>query len=250
MTEPLALSQEAFAHPAAYGTAVARAILIRVAAGELPATFRLHRPPRILAFSKQDAASPGFRDAAQAARDSGFEPVIRLVGGRAAVYHERTLALSWAVSDSRPAARTDDRFRELAELLAGSIRDLGVDARIGEIPGEYCPGAWSVNARGATKLVGTGQRLIAGAAHRGAVIVVGDSGAVRDALVPVYEALGLTWDRGTAGSIEDEAGSITTEAVEGAILAGLRERYDLSDAEIDHETRELADRLGSDHSVR
>jgi octanoyl-[GcvH]:protein N-octanoyltransferase len=249
MTEALSLSRQGFAHPAASGTAVARAILMRVAAGELPPTFRLHRPPRIVAFSKQDAASPGFRNAVQAARDCGFEPVIRLVGGRAAVYHERTLALSWAVPDPRPSARTDDRFRELAELLAGSIRDLGVDARIGEIPGEYCPGAWSVNARGVTKLVGTGQRLIAGAAHRGAVIVVGDGGAVRDALTPVYEALGLAWDQGTAGSIEDEAASVTTELVEEAILARLRERYELIEVAIEPATLDLAEHLQSDHSV-
>src|SRR5256885_14457761 len=131
---------------------------MRVEAGEIPATFRLHRPPRILAFSKQDAASAGFARAVRAARDAGFEPVIRLAGGRAAVYHEETLALSWAVPDRRPSARTEARFRELADLLAAAIRGLGVDARVGEVPGEYCPGAWSVNARGATKLVGTGDR--------------------------------------------------------------------------------------------
>ena len=249
MTEPLALSSEGFPGSAALSTAVARATLMRVAAGELPATFRLHRPPRLLAFSKQDAASPGFRDAVEAARGCGFEPMIRLAGGRAAVYHERTLALSWAVADRRPAARTEARFRELAELLAAAMRDLGVDAQVGEIPGEYCPGAWSVNARGATKLAGTGQRLIAGAAHRGAVIVVGDGKAVRDALVPVYEALGLEWDPATAGSIEGEAGPTAMEDAERAILARLGERYALTQSVADSATLALAERLESDHSV-
>jgi lipoate-protein ligase A len=222
---------------------------MRVAAGEVQATFRLHHPPRILAFSKQDAASPGFEDAVKAARDAGLEPVIRLAGGRAAVYHEETLALSWAVPDSRPSARTEQRFRELADLLAHSIRGLGVDARVGEVRGEYCPGAWSVNARGATKLVGTGQRLIAGAAHRGAVIVVADSAGVRDPLIGVYEALGLDWDPATAGSIEDEVAGITRERVEKAILARLGELYELREAPIDPETLALAERLQSDHSV-
>lgn len=249
MIEPLALSREDFARPAARGTAVARAVLLRVAAGDLAATFRLHRPGRILAFSKQDAASDGFRSAVEAARASGFEPVVRLAGGRAAVYHEGTLALSWAVPDQRPAARTETRFQELAELLVSAIRDLGVDARVGEIAGEYCPGAWSVNARGATKLAGTGQRLIAGAAHRGAVIVVQDSRSVRDVLIPVYDALGLAWDPATAGSIEDEAETVTTERVEEAIVSRLREHYKLTDAPIDGETLALAQRLESDHRV-
>jgi octanoyl-[GcvH]:protein N-octanoyltransferase len=228
---------------------VARATLMRVAAGEVPATFRVHRPPRILAFSKQDAAGPGFRGAVEAARGAGFEPVIRLAGGRAAVYHEGTLALSWAVPDSRPSARTEQRFRELADLLARSIGELGVDARVGEVPGEYCPGAWSVNARGATKIAGTGQRLIAGAAHRGAVIVVGDTAEVRDPLIPVYEALGLDWDPATTGSIEDEVPGVTPQRVEDAILARLGELYELREAPVDPETLALAERLESEHTV-
>jgi lipoate-protein ligase A len=203
----------------------------------------------MLAFSKQDAASPGFPDAVWAARAVGFEPVVRLAGGRAAVYHDQTLALSWAVPDRRPSVRTEARFRELAELLREALSDLGVDARVGEVPREYCPGAWSVNARGTRKLVGTGQRLIAGAAHRGAVIVVGDSDLVRDALVPTYEALGLDWDPATAGSVEDEVARVTITEVQEAIVARLAERYELAEAELDTETLALAERLESDHTV-
>lgn len=246
---PLQLVRQAYPDNPAFGTAVSRAILNRVAAGELPPTLRLHRPGATLAFSRQDRASPGFAAAVRAAREAGFEPVLRLAGGRAAVFHERTLAFSWAVPDPRPTTRTLERFRELAELLAAGLSGLGVDARVGEVPGEYCPGAWSVNAGGRTKLVGIGQRLIAGGAHRGAVVVVGGSDRIRDVLVPVYEALGLEWEPATAGSVEDEVGGVDLGQVEEVILSRLRERHELSEAELDATTLELAGQLEPNHRV-
>lgn len=249
MLPPLSVVRQTFPGRPAFGTAVSRAILIQVAAGELPPTLRLHCPGRVLAFSRRDRASRGYPEAAHGAREQGYQPVLRLAGGRAAVFHDRTLACAWAVHDARPSRRTNHRFRELAELLAEVMRRLGVDARVGEIPGEYCPGAWSINARGRTKLAGIGQRLIAGAAHRGAVIVIAESQRVRDALVPVYEALGLEWDPATAGSITDEVGDLAPATVEDAILNALAERHDLRETGLDHATLELAARLEPEHRL-
>ena len=246
---PLRVIQQGFPDRPAFGTAVSRALLVRVAGGELPPTLRLHRPGPTLAFSRQDAASRGYRAAARAAREAGFEPVLRLAGGRAAVYHHGTLACSWAVPDRLPARRTFERFRELAGLLAEALQRLGVDARVGEVPGEYCPGAWSVNARGRRKLVGIGQRIVAGGAHRGAVIVVSGSGAIRDVLVPVYEALELEWDPETAGSVEDEIGALGLATVEEAILDTFGEHYQLDPDELDQATLELASSLDPAHRV-
>jgi lipoate-protein ligase A len=243
----VALVHEAFPDRPALEVAVSRAILMRVAAGELPPMVRVHRCVPILAFSRQDRASAGYSAAVRAAREAGFAPVVRLVGGRAAVYHEATLACSWAVPDPRPAPGTTKRFRELAELLAAACARLGVDARVGEIPGEYCPGAWSVNARGRTKLAGIGQRLIAGGAHRGAVVVAGDSARIRDVLVPVYEALGLDWDPRTAGSVADEVGDVPLGRVADAIVAELSARYDLEVTEVDDATLALAGELEREH---
>ena len=56
-----------------------------------------------------------------------------------------------------------------------ALQRLGVDARVGEVPREYCPGDYCVNARGQTKLAGIGQRLIKGAWHIGGVIVVDEA---------------------------------------------------------------------------
>jgi octanoyl-[GcvH]:protein N-octanoyltransferase len=219
----------------------------RVAAGELPATLRLHRPARELAFSKQDAAAAGFSDALRAAHDVGFEPIVRLAGGRAAVFHEGTLAIAWSRPEARPVAGTRARFEELAAIVVAALTRLGIDARVGEVPGEYCPGAWSVNARGQVKLAGIGQRLIAGAAHLGAVLVVSDTALLRSALEPVYAALELDWDPETAASVADEVPGVGLAQVEQALLDELGARYELAPAELDHETLELAERLESAH---
>src|SRR5918994_2838072 len=239
----LRVVREPFSERPAFGAAVSRAILLRVAEGELPPTMRLHRTTRILAFGRHDAASPGFDDAVRAARATGFEPIVRLAGGRAAVYHEGTIALSRAIHDPRPAARTHARFEVIAELIAAALRRLGVDARVGEVPGEYCPGAYSVNARGRSKLVGIGQRIIAGGAHLGVVIVVRHSALVREALIPVYRALELDWDPATSGSVTDELGrEVTPDEVEEAVIAELAKRYELVSSELDEETLRAAAR--------
>jgi octanoyl-[GcvH]:protein N-octanoyltransferase len=239
---------DAFADRPVFGAAVSRAILVRVAAGELPPTVRLHRTGRVVAFGRQDAAAAGIGGAVAAAREAGFDAIVRVAGGRAAAYHEGTLALSRAVPARNPAAGTHARFGEMAELVAGALRELGVDARVGEVAGEYCPGEYSVNARGRTKLVGIGQRILSGGAHLGVVIVVRDSALLRRALIPVYEALGLDWDPATAGSVEDELGDVELAAVEDAILGGLRAGgYELVEGSLDPDTLALAERLQPDH---
>ncbi|MGH2979177.1 MAG: lipoate--protein ligase family protein, partial [Solirubrobacterales bacterium] len=114
----------------------------------------------------------------------------------------------------------------------------------GEIPREYCPGEYSINARGRTKLVGIGQRLIQGAWHIGGVIVVAEADRVRDILIPVYEALQLDWDPTTVGAIADEVPGITFEAVAQALIDELP---DHRPTELDDHTLALAERLEPEH---
>lgn len=219
----------------------------RVGAGDLPETLRLARPGAIVAFAKQDAVAPGYAAAVRAARAQGFEAILRLAGGRAAVFHEDTLSLAHAVPDPDPRPGIHARFQVTAGLLARALRRLGVDARVGEVPREYCPGGYSVNARGQVKLAGIGQRLIAGASHMGGVIVAGGAERVRDVLVPVYAALDLEWDPATAGSVGAEAPGAGLEDVERAILAEYAELGDLEEVELDADTLALARRLRAEH---
>jgi octanoyl-[GcvH]:protein N-octanoyltransferase len=217
---------------------------MRVAAGELPATIRIHQPAREVAFGRQDVASPGYPAAVRAAEAAGFAAVERLAGGRAALFHEGTIAIARAYPDPQPPQRTYSRFEEMAGMATAALTDLGVDARIGEVPGEYCPGAYSVNARATTKLVGIGQRMISGGAHVGVVIVASGSRLLRETLVPVYEALGLDWDPDTAGSVSDELGRpVELAEIEEVLLRQLDRRYALEEADLDDETLALASRL-------
>jgi octanoyl-[GcvH]:protein N-octanoyltransferase len=227
---------------------VSRALLERVAAGELPETLRLARPGAMVAFGKQDAVAPGYAAAAQAAREHGFEAVLRLAGGRAAVFHEQTLELAHALPGEDVRTGVHDRFREAADRIAAALRGLGVDARVGEVPGEYCPGGYSVNARGEVKLAGVGQRLIRGGAHLGAVVVAAGAARVREPLEPVYAALGLAWEPATAGSVADELPGLGLADVTDAIRAAYADDYELVDAALDEETLELARRLAPEHA--
>lgn len=244
---PLRVLEASFPDDPALDTAVSRALMLRVAAGELPETLRLARPGRIVAFGKRDAVADGYAAAVGAARAGGFEAIERLAGGRAAVFHEHTIAFAHAIPDADPRSGVDRRFEATAALLAAAFRGLGLDARVGEVQGEYCPGAHSVNAGGERKVMGVGQRLVSGGVHVGGVVVVDGSAAVRDILVPVYAALGLDWRPETTGALADEVPGTSWEGARDAIRAGYGERYELEPVELDRETLELARRLAPEH---
>jgi lipoate-protein ligase A len=243
---PLRVIRESFPDAPAFDVAVSHALLQRVAGGQLPASLRLARPGAMVAFGKQDAVSRGYGAAVRAARAAGFEAVLRLAGGRAAVFHEGTVALAHATPDPDPRPGIHRRFGDAAELIATALRSLGIDARVGEVTGEYCPGGYSVNAGGRVKLAGIGQRVIGGGAHLGGVVVASGADRVREVLVPVYRALELDWEPATAGSAADEAG-VGLEDVLAAIEAEYARRYELEEAALDEETLALAGRLEPRH---
>lgn len=244
---PVSFWTEAFPGRPVHETAVSRALLLRVGAGAAPETFRLHRTDAVLAFSPRDRRRPGFARAVEAARRAGFTPVLRLAGGHAAAFHSGTLAFAWSRPVPDPREGLVERFEEMASILVGALRRLGVDARVGAVPGEYCPGEHSVNAGGRTKLCGTGQRLVPGAAHVGGVIVFDGSDRLRDVLVPVYRALDLELDPMAVGSIADEVGPLPSDDVEHAIRRELADRFELRPGDPDPEALTLAAELAGEH---
>lgn len=221
MSRHISLVMDSFPAVPGLDTTLARALLRAVSAERLGETFRIYSPGRVLAFGKRDAISPGFAIAAAAARDMGYTPLLRLVGGRAAVFHEETLAFSWTRAIDDPRARIQEGFVGLSELLVRAFGRVGVAAAIGEIPGEYCPGRFSVHHSGGRKVMGVGQRLARRAAHVGGVIVVNGAAEVNRALHPVYRALGLEFDPSATGALTDQQPQLTVAAVVSAIVAEL-----------------------------
>ena len=184
-----------------------------VAAGTRPESLRLYGPDRALLFSSLDARRPGYERALELAGEAGYTPVIRLAGGHAAVFLETSLAFAWASAESDPRRGIRRRFEDLTRWFVTALRDLGLDARVGPVAGEYCPGEFSVNLAGHTKVMGVGQRVIRGGSHVGGVLTVGESRALREILIPVYEALQLDFRPETAGGIADFDASLNRRDV-------------------------------------
>ena len=228
---------------AAAELAGAAALLDEVKRGQRGGTLRLYRPRPTMAFGQRDTRLPGFEAAREASRAHGFEPVIRKAGGRAAAYHGGTLIVDHIEPAREAMVGHRHRFEVFGELYARVLRSLGVDARVGEIPGEYCPGEFSVygvpdgaasspagaegpeltTAAGRVKLVGTAQRVVAGAWLFSSVFVVSDAEPVRAVLTDVYRALDLPFDPATAGAADDLVPGIGVDHVEAALLTMYRE---------------------------
>ena len=146
-------------------------------------------------------------------------------------------------------ADVDARFAAEADSQAQALRRLGIDARVGEVAGEYCPGRFSVNARGQTKLIGAAQRIVRGAWLFSTVAVVDGGSRVRAVLEDVYAALGLAWDPASVGAVADELPGITLERVQTALLAPIGRRYALVASRIEDAERTAAHEELARHRV-
>lgn len=234
----------------AFDTAISRAILQRVDAGECAETLRLYVPDDVVAFSVTDRRRPGFPRALRLAREAGFGATLRLAGGRAALFQRESLAFAWSRRSPDARAEIAARFSECAEWICQALRSLGVDARVGEVAGEYCPGAFSVNAAGERKLAGIGQRIIRRAAHVGGVIAVGGRERALPVLEGIYRALDYELDPETVGVVTEERPDLLVEDVAEALLAPLRStRACREDERWNAEERTRAEGLEADHRL-
>ncbi|WP_435344516.1 lipoate--protein ligase family protein [Haloarchaeobius sp. HRN-SO-5] len=173
---------------------------------------RVWAPHRIVAFGRRDANEPGYEAAAAAARDAGFDPVQRSVGGRAVAYDgETTLAFARLVPVEDARTGLDDRYEALTVDVQRALRRLGVPAERGEPADAFCPGQHSLQRDG--KLVGIAQRVRSDAAVTSGVCIVRNHAELAAVLDEVYAALDAPFDPDAVGSVERAAGTADPDVV-------------------------------------
>jgi lipoate-protein ligase A len=228
-------------------TAISTALLQRIALGEIGPTLRIFTPSRIVAFGSQDRTRPGYAAAVTAVSELGYSGVERLAGGRAAVFHEGTIAFAWSTPHPDPKTGIEERYEALTSIIIDALGSLGVAGVVGELPGEYCPGRFSVHADG-HKVMGVGQRLIKNAAHVGGVLVVHSPDLVNLPLIPAYQALDYEWDPAATGSI---GGTTSVDRATRAMVNAFEAAgYALVPSEIGEETLALATALSDRHRTQ
>lgn len=155
------------------------------------------------AFGRRDSRLSGYPAAVESARSLGFAPVLRTVGGQLAPLHPGTLVIDVVAPAQAAAVRTRDRFGRASSAICTALAGLGVPAQVGELPGEYCPGEFSVNAAGAVKLAGIAQRVMAWGFLLSVNLVVDDPGPLREVVGVCYRDLGLPVDPSRVGAVSE-----------------------------------------------
>jgi octanoyl-[GcvH]:protein N-octanoyltransferase len=207
--------------------AATAALRDRVAETGQPAV-RVWAPARIVAFGRRDTRQDGYDAAAAAAREHGYEPVERSVGGRAVAYDgETTLAFARITPVDGVRGGLDDRYDALTGDVTGALAALGVDAREGEPPNSFCPGQHSLRTESGGKLAGLAQRVTQGAAITSGVLTVANHDDLAAVLDAVYGALDVRFDPESVGSVARAGGPSDPDRVRETLedaLVGDRER--------------------------
>ncbi len=183
---------------------------------------RVWTPPRQLAFGRRDANRRGYDRARTVARDRGFPPVERRVGGRAVAYDgETTLAFARAEPIADPRRGADDRYERLIADVVDALVEFGVAVERGEPANAFCPGSHSLQAGGG-KIAGIAQRVRSDVALVSGVVIVDGRRELAAVLEPVYDALDVAFDPGSVGSVAAAGGPAAPdrlrESIEDALV--------------------------------
>lgn len=183
-------------------------------------SLRIFRPRPTAAFAPRDTTLPQYNAAMDAMRSLGFAPVERRAGGQLAVYDDTALVIDLVAPHPEPRLDVIERFRVFSDAIAGALRKLSIDAHVGGVTGEYCPGDYSVNGMGRVKLAGVAQRIVRRGYHLGAVIAVERSPTVMNAVTTAYRIYDFDFNPKTFGAVADFA-SISFTELRSALLKAI-----------------------------
>ena len=175
------------------GFGLQQAVLEEVASGVRgPAALIWSSSPYVGA-TRPETRLEGFAKAAHSVEDLGFPVLVRNSGGGAVAANRGSLSFSLTLPVEDLRHGLYERYAEGVDLVSSALRRIGVEAEGGEVEGEFCPGAYSVRSGGpgGVKHAGLAQRVTRRAARLEALILVEDTGPVREALARFYGGLGL-----------------------------------------------------------
>lgn len=186
------LVSEPFENPEV-GFGLQQAVLEEVASGERGPTALMWSSSPYVGATRPETRRTGFSGAARSVEALGFPVLVRNSGGGAVAANGGSLSfsLTFPVEDLRHGLY--ERYAGGVDLVSSALRRVGVDAEGGEVEDEFCPGAYSVRSGGwlGVKHAGLAQRVTKRAARLEALILVDDTGPVREALARFYGGLGL-----------------------------------------------------------
>ncbi|MFD9700173.1 hypothetical protein [Lentzea sp. NPDC059081] len=186
-----------------------------------------------VAFSGRDLRSPGIAAATAVAHAAGFATVVRSPGGRMVAYDSGAVVIDHLDRTTGIEHAGSATFAANAESHVRVLRDLGdLDARVGEVNGEYCPGEYSINVGGVAKVVGSAQRVTATGSLFSTVVQVSVSPRVRAVIEDVSDALGYDLRRSSIAGVADHSPGLTADVVAAAFVADYRERLGMVDGKV------------------
>jgi octanoyl-[GcvH]:protein N-octanoyltransferase len=208
------------AEPVAYSDYV-RSALTTLKLGDA-GVLRIRRPRPTAAFSPQDTAHANYERTKDVVSARGFVPVERGTGGRLTVFDEGALGITLIAPHADTHAHMMARYEMFSGAIANGLNQLGIDAHIGELPNEYCPGKFSINHGKRVKLVGVAQRMNKRAYQMGAVISVRRSDAACATIADAYGVMSLPFDAQTYGGITDFVPGVSIDKVAATMLSAVR----------------------------
>lgn len=231
-----------------------RVVFEQVASGARPATVSITPSARHVGVTRRDTFRPGFDGAVRACYGEGYPVLVRGSGGGATAADGGTFGFSITrPADGREAGRgIRDRYDEAAALVLGAFARLGVEAEVGEVRDEFCPGDHSIRVGGwreGMKVVGIAQRVTRRATSVGGIVLVHGEAALARILEKVYGTMSLPFRPASVGSLRRAGVGAGVEEVVEAFAAEAKSRYGAAWVPLDGRTLEHARRSGGQHLV-